>query len=155
MEEKKENFCRNLQRARTESRKNFMVYRRHNLCGARRHRDSAADIANHAFSLGCRGLLLQKLREDAQVASEQQMVRRVHTQLSRRQGTDEKNQNHRFIRVMGNNRHLNGFLFTPPFASDTCSATAVNHDSSSDSGKRISFKATNFQKEMIFRVNYF
>jgi hypothetical protein len=95
-------------------------------------------------------MLLQKLSANAQVAAEQQMVRRVHTKLHRRQGTHEENQSHRLNRAMGNHRFLNSFHAKPHFARPAGFANADNHDSSGGRSERAHFKAANIQKTIVF-----
>jgi hypothetical protein len=135
-----------VQRARAEDCKNTMACRRNNLRGAGRHRHSAAHLANNSFSVSRRGMLLQKLSADAQVAAEQQVVRRVHTQLHRRQRTNEENQNHRLNRALGYNRLLNGFHARPHLTRHADSANADSHGSSGNRCEHAYFEAANFQE---------
>ena len=87
------------------------------------------------------------------MATEQQMVWRIHTNLYRRQGADEKNQNHRSNRALDNNNSFDSFYVKPPFTRTTSFTIAACYDSRGGCSQHTHLKVANFQKSLTLLFN--
>jgi hypothetical protein len=94
-------------------------------------------------------MLLQKLKNNVQLAVEQQMIRRVHKKLQRRRRTPHENKDNNPNCFVGNNRLINRFLPKPYTAPSPGYAYAISHDSSRGRSQRPHYETADIQKTII------